>query len=151
MLSPKLAEDNVRPVGTTSGSWLQVRTTDNSNPEVASTNFGGWESPPDKRGGAKANDQGCSKEGQPMCRSVPQSDIPSSQEGWVVQTSSKPKTPEPVFAEGTLQDGELGDDKGPAERGRLDGLHRSQRCIPVCPNLGGPPEIPTVSMARQHL
>ena len=43
------------------------------------------------------------------------------------------------------------ENKGPAERGRLDGLHRSQRCIPVCPNLGGPPEIPTVSMARQHL
>ena len=36
-----------------------------------------------------------------MCRSVPQSDIPSPQEGWVIQTSSKPKTPEPVYAEGS--------------------------------------------------
>lgn len=66
----------------TNGLGIQVGAADNPSPEVTSMTSGGWESSPDKRGGAKANDQRCSKEGQPMCRSVPQSDIPSPEEGW---------------------------------------------------------------------
>ena len=72
VLSPKLAGDNSRPVGTPSSSGLQVGTAGNPSPEVAATNSGYQEPSPDRGGGAEANGQGCSKDGHPPCRSISQ-------------------------------------------------------------------------------
>ena len=85
-------------MGTPSSLGLQVGTAGNPSPGVASTNPGYQEPSPDRRGGAEANGQGCSKEGHPLCRSIPQPDLPSPQERWVIQTSHKPETPESVYA-----------------------------------------------------
>ena len=63
--------------------------------------------------------------------SIPESTIHSTETRWISSTGNKSEALEPPYPETTLQDGRDHISKELAQTGRLDGLYRSQRCVPL--------------------
>ena len=151
MLFPQLAENNCRPMGTTSSPGLQARIDVNPKPTNCAKTLRYEEQSLARRGNTEVDKQRGSNESAPLYKPVSQPDIPGSQERWVIQTSDKPETSVPAHRAGAFQDGEPGNDEGPVETRRLDGVSGLKRCLSISGNLGGPPEILEISVAREHI
>ena len=135
-LPTKLASDNVQSMGDPSCERVQVRS------QGEPLHLGG---------DSEAGDQGCSREGYPLCESIPQPDISGSQEGWLGEVGDQPETSESVYPPTTFQDGEFNNDQRPAERRGLDGLNRPEGCLPLSDDMGRPPEVLEIHMAGQSV
>ena len=151
MLFPQLAENNCRPMGTTSSPGLQARIDVNPKPTNCAETLRYEEQSLARRRNTEVDKQRGSNESAPLYKPVSQPDIPGSQERWVIQTSDKPETSELAHRAGAFQDGEPGNDEGPVETRRLDGVSGLKRCLSISGNLGGPPETPEISVAREHI
>ena len=107
--------------------------------------------PLNRRGSTETHNQGCREGGPSLYGPIPQSDFPGPQEGRISEVGDQPEAPESVHPPGSFQDGESRDDERPAKGGRLDGLDRPQRCLPVGHNMGRSSEVPEVPMERHYI
>ena len=94
--------------------------------------------------------EGSSQESQTSPQSVHQSDILGPQE-WVAAPSSELETPQQVYDQVQVQDGECTDTQGPSAEGRLVGLNRSQGCLPLCTYQREGQEVPLIPMGGQRV
>jgi len=146
-LHRELAGFNNRPVDTAGGQRLQIGVDSTSTSEVPASYYGNtFQSEPGGRGSSEAAGQGGNSEGESLPRPVHQQNFPGPQEGWFIQTSGELEATQSVLDSCPLQDGEPGNDEGPTEGRRLDGLHRLKGCVPVSHSLGGASEVPSVLM-----
>ena len=99
-------------------------------------------------GGAEVAGERCHTEGGALPGAVHQQTLFSDQEGWILSTCSKPQAFEPVHCQGSLQDGRNQHAEGPAVGERLDGLHRSEGCLPLGGSDSGAQEIPPLCLGR---
>ena len=106
MLFPQLAENNCRPMGTTSSPGLQARINVNPKPTNCAKTLRYEEQSLARRGNTEVDKQRGSNKSVPLYKPVSQSDIPGSQERWVIQISDKPETSELAHRAGAFQDGE---------------------------------------------
>ena len=97
---------------------LQVGVGCNSHTAVSNSNRG-YSYQPELGGGRdiEASRQGSNQNGPSLSWIVHKQNFPGSQEGWLIQTGGKLETTEPIYGDGSLHDGKLGDDKGPPSEG----------------------------------
>ena len=97
---------------------LQVGVGCNSHTAVSTSNHG-YPYQPELGGGrdTEVSRQGSNQNGPSLSWIVHKQNFPGSQEGWLIQTGGKLETTEPIYGDGSLHDGKLGDDKGPPSVG----------------------------------
>ncbi len=83
---------------------------------------------------------------QSTARPVKQSDLPGSKERWIPTPSHQLETTERMGNETEVQDGRL-----KSSEGRLDGLHRFERCLLISTGAARAQEIPSVCVEKDDI
>ena len=144
-LLEQLAENHNRHLGIT---FDPLRAIPAPSPEKSPTGTAttGENSRVYRRGSKEADAEESHISGGCSTKSVHQSDICSPKEGWVTKARGKPKTTKHLCEEEPFQDG-----RSPYQEGRLDGLNRSERRIPIISGGSGTSQVFVIPMESVDL
>ena len=91
---------------------------------------------------------------QQMCRNVcstrsssnrnVQHILSGGQEGWRQEAHPQSQATQPMLGQAPIHDGDIDQYRAGAPVLNMDGIHRSQGCLPASANLPGPLEVPEV-------
>ena len=151
LLLAQLESCHIRPMGATSGPGLLTGVEVHPVPEGCILPTEQPTPTSSGRGSAEAVDQRSHKEGGAVSRAVCQQALFNSQEGWILPTSSEPEAIKSVHGQGALQNGRDQHVEGSPVGERLDGLHRSERCIPLSGSEDRTQEVPPFCLGRTDI
>ena len=144
----KLAPDDARPLGPTSGTGVSASINTNPNSKnLASRGFFSIRSEEtDHRGGRGAETQRSNKSSMSSSRSFCLATIPSPKEGWWTAPGNISKGTEQIHTSRSLQDGGLSHGERVGETAGLGDESGFKGRILSSPNSPRPPQVPPVSV-----
>ena len=149
LLPRELGKNHSRFVDPPSGQRMQARVDMYSDSNIG-TNTLSCQKPKRSsdhyRGGDQAAGETSHSSGQAIQGAVPEQVIHCTKTRRIISTCNKPETLKLLDSQAALQDGRNPDCQEPAQAGRLDGLHRSNGCLPVSVYGRSTQEVPTFSM-----
>ena len=98
--------------------------------------------------GEVAAEKGCMQGGS-LPGPISEQAVHNSQEGWNLQAGGESPPIEPFCGLAALQDGELPNAQRSCQEGRLDGLHRTERCFSLSAGPQFPPEAPALHLEEE--
>ena len=152
-LLQQLETNYKRQLGATVSAGVSVGTHKTTNTEGTPTGAAPIRdcSTAHRGGGGKVDTERGSTGSECNAQPVYQQYICSPEEGWLTETSGESQAAQYLCEENPFQDGRSSHDQGVAEEGRLDGLHRPQRRLPISSSDTNSSQISAIQLERSDL